>query len=205
MKMKMNKKIIIVIVIFILLIASVLISFHFHSYLKKKKQQQILFEKQCRLEFLNKSIKNRQDCKILLKYAEKYELDWLKVFAVLMVESGGNANIISRTKDYGYMQLSRYTAKILRKRLKKIIKNTHILNPEFNIAGGCLYLRTLLDFYGNGTDWKKAVEIYNVGFGRYREGKKNNNHVKKFIIYYTYYKFEYKEFKKKCLKLKNKG
>lgn len=131
----------------------------------------------------------------VLEYSDIHKVNWLKSFTTLMSESEGKRIACHpRTKCKGYMQLAPRTSGILRKSLEKDIKDTDIYSTEYNIAGGILFLRTCYDHF-SGKDWLVAVEIYNVGYGNYRDKKmRNPKHIKKWCIKYTKFKSEYKAF-----------
>ena len=73
--------------------------------------------------------------------------------AVIVVESGFNANAVSRRGAQGLMQLMPATARHY---------GVHdSFDPAQNIAGGARYLRTLLDRYDN--DLHLVLAAYNAG------------------------------------------
>jgi len=149
-----------------------------------------------KVEFLNQYLPEKATMMVLL-YSDKYDLDWIKVLALLYAESEGKQKARSRnrngTGDYGYMQLNGGgTLQHLRQRLKRHIDNVDKYSIEFNVAGGCLHLRAMLNYVDN--NYYKAVEIYNIGIGGYRRGKTNDNHLDKWMIYYNYFRYEYLHF-----------
>ena len=108
-----------------------------------------------------------------------------------MTESNGKRKLKSHKGCYGYMQLAGKTAIILRERLRDKIKRCGVYDTEFNIAGGCLHLRNLIDnFYGD--NWMLVVEVYNTGWHNYRWKKKRAFlHTKRYGINYSYFKKEF--------------
>jgi hypothetical protein len=77
------------------------------------------------------------------------------VRAVIQAESAGNSSAVSRKGAQGLMQLMPATAADLG------VKNS--FNPTENIRGGTVYLRQLLDRYGDNEEL--AVAAYNAGPG----------------------------------------
>ena len=88
-------------------------------------------------------------------YAQHYELDRELVLAVMRIESNFDPNAVSGAGARGLMQLILDTGREM--------GVTDPFDPEQNIAGGCQYLRQLLDRYGQ--DERKALAAYNWGLG----------------------------------------
>ena len=82
-----------------------------------------------------------------------YHLDPDLVNSVIHAESGFNAHAVSRKGARGLMQLMPGTASEL--------GVTDAFDPQDNVMGGSLYLRTLLEFYN--FDLVKALAAYNAG------------------------------------------
>lgn len=92
---------------------------------------------------------------IVARTARRYNLDPQLVDAVVRAESNYNPDAVSSAGAQGLMQLMPATA-----------QEMGVSNPfdaEQNIAGGCRYLRQMLDRYGGDTD--KALAAYNWGPG----------------------------------------
>ncbi len=90
---------------------------------------------------------------IVLKAADRHEVDPALVQAIIMAESGYNPKAISKRGAKGLMQLMPETAKALG------VKD--IFDPEHNINGGVRYFKRLVDkFDGNVT---LALAAYNAG------------------------------------------
>jgi len=148
-----------------------------------------------KIKFLNQYLNDKASQKLLV-YSLKYDLDWLKVFACLMSESEGYKYAISKNKCRGYMQLAGTTARMIATILG--YKHYDIFDEDFNIQAGCLFLRMILDTYTEGNEiekWTKAIEIYNLGYGAYRKGYRNEKHIRKFWLNYTYFKIKWERFK----------
>ena len=146
-----------------------------------------------KIKFLQKYLSDKASITLIV-YCDKYNVDWIKVLALLYSESEGKQKARSRnrngSRDYGYMQLNGSgTLQHLRQRLKEHIDDVGKYSTEFNIGGGILHLRSMLDYVDE--NYYRAAELYNIGIGSYREGKRNNRHLEKWITYYTYFKYEY--------------
>lgn len=91
---------------------------------------------------------------IIKETAGRYNIDPALVKAVMMAESGGNANARSSAGALGLMQLMPSTARGLG------VNNP--LDPIENIEGGTKYLKRMVDEFG---DIKLALAAYNAGPG----------------------------------------
>ena len=78
---------------------------------------------------------------LIRKMANKYEVDFDLVRAVIKAESSFNPSVVSRKGAQGLMQLMPETAEDMN------VKN--VFNPKENIEGGVKYLRRLLDMFDN--------------------------------------------------------
>ena len=87
-----------------------------------------------------------------------YDVDWYLVMAVMQRESGYRADTISKTNDYGLMQIN----KINHQRLSEILGITDFLDPEQNIHAGVYMLSNLFEKYG---DVNLVLMAYNMGEG----------------------------------------
>ena len=131
----------------------------------------------------------------LLKWGSYYGMSriWLQNFSLSMTESNGDRKAKSGKDCHGYMMLHTQTAKYLRERLARHISDCNIYATEFNIAGGLLHIRSLLDRSAFG-HYPTMIEMYNVGASGYQRGKRAPVHVKRFNINYTYYKTEWNKY-----------
>lgn len=114
--------------------------------------------------------------------ASNYGLDPALIKAVIVAESGGNANARSRSGARGLMQLMPSTAKGLG------VANSY--DPKQNIDGGSRYLRQLLDKYDGNVH--QALAAYNWGMGNldrkpHKMPQQTKNYITKVEGYYRGY------------------
>lgn len=88
--------------------------------------------------------------------SEGYNIDFTLVMALIQHESSFRADVISKTNDYGLMQIN----KINHQYLTDTIGVTDFLDPYQNIRAGMFTLRKLFERYQN-TDM--ALMAYNMG------------------------------------------
>lgn len=121
---------------------------------------------------------------IILKAANRYEVEPAMVMAIIMAESSYNPKAISKKGAKGLMQLMPTTAKSLG------VKDS--FNPEHNINAGVRYFKKLLNQFDG--DVELALAAYNAGSRKVREHrgippfKATKHYIKKVIKYYRYYK-----------------
>ena len=90
---------------------------------------------------------------IILKAADRYQVDPAIIFAIIKAESNYNPDAVSRAGAVGLMQLMPKTA------IELGVNNS--FNPEQNIHGGVKYFSRLLNKF-NG-DHALALAAYNAG------------------------------------------
>lgn len=90
---------------------------------------------------------------IIVKKADKYDLDPSLISAVIRTESAFNSRAISRKGAMGLMQLMPGTAREMG------VKDP--FDPDENIEGGARYLKYLIDKYDG--DLTRALAAYNAG------------------------------------------
>lgn len=123
---------------------------------------------------------------IILKAANRHEVDPALVKAVIMVESRYNPHAISKRGAKGLMQLMPRTARSLG------VEDS--FNPEHNVNGGVKYLKQLLDEFDDNL--KFALAAYNAGSSKVRRYrgvppiKSIQYYVNRVFEYYQYYKNE---------------
>lgn len=121
---------------------------------------------------------------MVIKVAQKYNVDAALIKAIIMAESGYNHRAISKKGAVGLMQLMPATADAL--------GVTDPFNPELNINGGVKYFKRLLNqFKGN---LELALAAYNAGYGKVKKYngippfKATHIYIQKVFKYYSYYK-----------------
>lgn len=198
------KELVIFVLLFILVISlSHNLLWKYNDWKESKRIKEDINIYKLKILFLKKYLP--EDASIsLLKWSKKYGLDWKKVLSTIYSESEGKKNAVGRTRDYGYMQLLRPTARnakiVLRKYYSKqkqkiFRKSNYIFDTDFNIGGGCLLLHWIKNTVLNGKGcWVDIITIYNVGIGNFRKGKRNWKHVKKWGMLYSFFKTEWKDF-----------
>lgn len=85
-----------------------------------------------------------------------YNIDFCLVMAMIQQESGFNANSISRTGDYGLMQINQMN----HEQLTETLGVTDYLDPYQNIRAGVFTLRKLFERY---QDTDMVLMAYNMG------------------------------------------
>lgn len=104
--------------------------------------------------------------KVLEKYAEKYDIDWLMLAALGYKESGLNPNVRSPKGAVGIMQLLPATGREVG------ITGARLASLEGNVEAACRYMRLILDTYFNDPGLDRlnrhlfALAAYNAGPNR---------------------------------------
>lgn len=116
--------------------------------------------------------------------SKKFDLPPSLLQAVIVVESAGNPNAVSKAGAKGLMQLIDSTASYL--------GVSNAFNPRENIYGGAKYLREMLDMFGGNLDL--ALAAYNAGPGNvmkyngippFRETQNYVQRVKRYVNHFT--------------------
>lgn len=95
---------------------------------------------------------------VIYEEAEKNGIDAWLVFALIEQESQFDSSVVSRTGDYGLMQIN----KINHKWLKEAVGYDDIMDAKDNIRCGCYILGTLAEKYDSESD---ILMAYNMGEG----------------------------------------
>ena len=130
--------------------------------------------------------KNRKKYSPAIKHvANRYQVPYTLLHAVITAESSYNADAVSRAGAVGLMQLMPETAK------RYGVKDRR--NPVDNINGGTRYLRDLLRMFDNKLTL--ALAAYNAGENAVKKYgnkippyKETRSYVNKVIKYYNKYK-----------------
>lgn len=93
----------------------------------------------------------------LQSVCEQYNVEPALVLAMIETESNFNTNAISRTNDYGLMQIN----KCNHERLKAILGVTDFLDAKQNMLCGVYMISKALS--ANNYDYIKALMCYNMG------------------------------------------
>jgi len=121
---------------------------------------------------------------IILKAANRHEVDPALIKAIIMVESSYNPKAISRRGAKGLMQLMPKTAEVL--------GVGDSFNPEQNITAGVRHFKSLLDRFKG--DVKLALAAYNAGSRKVRKYqgvppfKATHYYIEKVLEYHQYYR-----------------
>ena len=88
---------------------------------------------------------------------EEYSLPCSLVYAVIERESSYRADVVSKTSDYGLMQINA----INHETLSETLGLTDFLDPEQNVTAGIYMLGNYWEKYGGNA--RKALMAYNLG------------------------------------------
>lgn len=113
---------------------------------------------------------------LVKKYAKQYNLEPLRVMAVIKAESNFNKEAKSNKNAYGLMQITESTAKWAKDEMQIDYKGVSDLNnEEYNIKMGCWYLSYLKKEFG---DWDLIIASYNGGPGNVKKWLDNDSYSK---------------------------
>lgn len=93
---------------------------------------------------------------MILEKCDEYDVDFAFVMAIIFKESSFNPDVVSKTNDYGLMQIN----KINHKWLSEELGITNFLDPEMNVTAGLHILSDLFRKYENPT---LVLMAYNFG------------------------------------------
>lgn len=102
-------------------------------------------------------------------------LDETLVYAVIKTESGFSESSVSSAGAVGLMQLLPSTAEFICRKEGLEFLPSELLNGEYNVKVGCLYLHYLLERFQNS---ETALAAYNAGEGNVSEWLKNSEYSK---------------------------
>jgi soluble lytic murein transglycosylase-like protein len=123
---------------------------------------------------------------IVLRAANRHQVDPALVKAIIMAESSYNPRAIFKRGARGLMQLMPQTARAL--------GVVDIFDPEHNINGGVKYFRLLMNRFDGDT--RLALAAYNAGSSKVRQYQgvppfeATKHYIKKVFKYYKHYKKE---------------
>ena len=93
---------------------------------------------------------------MILEKCVEYDVDFVFVMAMIFKESSFRSNVVSKSGDYGLMQIN----KINHKWLSEELGITDFLDPKQNVTAGLHMLRDLFEKYEDPT---KVLMAYNLG------------------------------------------
>jgi hypothetical protein len=118
---------------------------------------------------------NNQYDSLIRKYADQYNVPFDLAKNLMMVESSGNANAVSKTGPVGLFQLSKATA------IDAGINPNQRTDPETNIKAG---ISTLSQRYkDSGGDWGVALGMYNQGKAGFNKQMKSGSYKDEVVNY----------------------
>lgn len=137
---------------------------------------------------LNSSSASYDIQKLAYDLSEQNGRDYLFVLAIVEHESQGNPNRISKTHDYGLMQINRCNNRFLKQNLG--ITNT--LDPLQNLTAGTYYIYDYINKYNS---LSCALMAYNMGENKakklWKRGIYETKYSRKVLSIYTQYQEEY--------------
>lgn len=107
---------------------------------------------------------------IVRRYADRYQMDWRLVLAVIRQESRFRPDALSYKGAYGLMQIMPVTQAELTDKLQV----QELSSPYNNVRAGVFHLRSLYRYFddASGEDRVKiSLAAYNAGLGRIRDAQ----------------------------------
>lgn len=121
----------------------------------------------------------------IYNHCKEVGVDFEVVMAIIKTESNFTENIISRTSDYGYMQININNHAWL----TKTLGTTNYCEMKDNITAGTYILKTLMNQY---SDYNLALMAYNMGGGGanklWKQGIYSSNYSRKIMAQVEIYK-----------------
>jgi soluble lytic murein transglycosylase-like protein len=154
-----------------------------HESLPKKR---LVIVQEKNLPYIRGRIAERLFHPIVLRAADRHQVDPALVKAIIMAESGYNPRAISKRGAKGLMQLMPRTARAL--------GVVDIFDPEHNINAGVKYFKHLMNRFEGDT--RLALAAYNAGSSKVRQYRgvppfeATKYYIKKVFRYYKHYKKE---------------
>lgn len=154
-----------------------------HESLPKKR---LVIVQEKNLPHIRGRIAERLFHPIVLRAADRHQVDPALVKAIIMAESGYNPRAISKRGAKGLMQLMPRTARAL--------GVVDIFDPEHNINAGVKYFKHLMNRFDGDT--RLALAAYNAGSSKVRQYRgvppfeATKYYIKKVFRYYKHYKKE---------------
>lgn len=119
------------------------------------------------------------------KMAEKYDIEYELIVAVIAIESNFDITAKSKTSDYGLMQINKSNHRWL----KEQYGFTDFSDPYQNIEAGCIILKDCIE---NMADYHQALMGYNMGQARaknlIKQGTYSSKYSRKVMAKYYEYK-----------------
>ena len=107
------------------------------------------------------------------KYSQEYNLDKYLIASVINIESGYDANCVSKAGAIGLMQILPSTAFDIADRIGIEIEENDLFNEEINIQLGSFYLRYLLDLFDGNIN--NTLSAYNWGLSNVKNWINDGN------------------------------
>lgn len=127
-------------------------------------------------EIANATPLDYESALILVRYADKYDLNPSLILSVIEVESNFNQWEVGSSRDRGYMQIIPATEKWLASdfgsELGLKYNPDRIFDPEYNIGLAAAYLNLLQTNYGD--DYSRILSEYNRGPGNLKKYYQKN-------------------------------